>query len=477
MKYLLLAACLAVLSLPTSAAMAQTAVLQAPEAAPEETLNEAYRSEAALDAETRRELQRALAWFGFYASGIDGAFGRGTRMAMAAWQRSNALEETGVLTMRQRAALLDAFAQARARLGIAPHVDTAAGIALDWPLALLRFDRHEPPFAHFEPRGPGGVRGFLISQPGDTAALAGLYDVLQTLALIPVEGERQLGRNGFTITGADNTRAAHVWAQLSGGRIKGFALVWPRALDAEMQRAVAQVRESFRDTGAAVLDPLLDGPGSRLNGVDLVAGLELRRPRFTRSGVYLDAEGSVLTAAEAVAGCAHVTLDHDIEAEVVLMDTALGIAVLRPRTPVAPIRRAVFADREPVPGSDVAVAGYSFGGALAAASVVWGQVAGDAGPGGTPGLHRLALDAAPGDTGGPVFDAGGAVAGLLLGADGAGRSLPEGVHFAVAAQSIVARLRAAGLVPETAAGPAAIAPEHLADAAREMTALVSCWDD
>ncbi|PKP84030.1 MAG: peptidoglycan-binding protein [Alphaproteobacteria bacterium HGW-Alphaproteobacteria-2] len=477
MKYLLLAACMMVLSLPAATATAQTAVLQAPEAAPEETLNEAYRSEATLDAETRRELQRALAWFGFYASGIDGAFGRGTRMAMAAWQQANALEETGVLTTRQRVALLDAFAQARARLGIAPHVDTAAGIALDWPLALLRFDRHEPPFAHFEARGPEGVRGFLISQPGDAAALAGLYDVLQTLAVIPVEGDRQLGRNGFTITGADATRAAHVWAQLSGGRIKGFALIWPRALDAEMQRAVAQARASFRDTGAAVLDPLLDGPGSRLDGIDLVAGLEIRRPRFTRSGVYLDAEGSVLTAAEAVAGCAQVTLDHDIEAEVVLMDATLGIAVLRPRTPVSPLRRAVFADREPGPGSEVAVAGYSFGGALSAASVVWGRVAADTGPGDAASLRRLALDATPGDTGGPVLDAGGTVAGLLLGAGGTSRSLPEGVQFAVTAQPIVARLRAAGLMPETAAGPSAMTPEHLANAAREMTALVSCWDN
>lgn len=477
MKYLLRAACLVALSLSSVPAVAQTVVLPATDAAPEEAVNEAYRSEAALDAETRRELQRALAWFGFYASGIDGAFGRGTRMAMAAWQRENALEETGVLTTRQRAALLDAFAQARARLGIAPHADIAAGISLDWPLGLLRFDRHEPPFAHFAALNDSGVQGFLISQPGDGAALAGLYDVLQTLAIIPVEGERQLGRNGFTITGADSTRAAHVWAQLSAGRIKGFALIWPRALDAEVQRAVAQARASFRDTGPAVLDPLLDGAGSRLDDVDLVSGLELRRPRHSRSGVYLDAGGSVLTAAEAVAGCAKVTLDHDIEADVVLVDTALGIAVLRPRTPVAPVRRAVFADIGPGPGSEVAVSGYSYGGTLAGASVVWGRVAADNGPEGAPGVRRLALDAAPGDTGGPVLDTGGAVTGLLLGTDGSGRSLPEGVQFAVTAQPIVARLRAAGLAPETAGGLVAMTPEHLADAAREMTALVSCWDN
>ena len=56
-------------------------------------------------------LQIALEWFGFYNSGIDGAFGPGTRAAMAAWQADQALEQTGILTTRQREDLLGAYAR------------------------------------------------------------------------------------------------------------------------------------------------------------------------------------------------------------------------------------------------------------------------------------------------------------------------------------------------------------------------------
>src|SRR6056297_3232852 len=60
--------------------------------------------------ETLREARQvALQWAGFYRGAIDAAFGRGTRAAMASWQRENGVEPTGVLTTRQRAALLGQY--------------------------------------------------------------------------------------------------------------------------------------------------------------------------------------------------------------------------------------------------------------------------------------------------------------------------------------------------------------------------------
>ncbi len=65
---------------------------------PDETAQQARASEAELSEEDRKLLQEALQWFGFYTGGIDGAFGRGTRTSMAAWQESMGLEPTGILT-------------------------------------------------------------------------------------------------------------------------------------------------------------------------------------------------------------------------------------------------------------------------------------------------------------------------------------------------------------------------------------------
>lgn len=462
---------------PPSQALAQAGpgVIAPPEPV-EETLAEARRGEAALDLEARKRIQAALAWFGFYQAGIDGAFGRGTRLAMADWQQARGLDPTGVLTTAQRRSLLEEQAVEMDRLGLRRYRDEAAGIEITLPLDLVRFDRHEPPFAHFEPASDDGVRALLISMPGDVAALAGLYEVMQSLEIVPPEGERALRRDSFALAGRNARIASQTHAWLERGAIKGFTLVWPRALDRTMERVLPVVRESFRATGPAVLDDRLDGPAGALAGVDLIAGLETRRPRQSRSGVFIDERGTTLTASEAVRGCARVTIEEDIEAEVLFADDALGIAVLRPLGPVAPAGHASFASAPPNGDSEIAVSGFSYGGSLGAPTLTWGRVATATGLAGETALRRLAVAAEPGDTGGPVLDMAGRLAGILLGGVTGTRQLPPGMRFAAASDVIAARLLQGGIEVGQTARAVAVAPEDLAVLASEMTVLVSCWD-
>jgi hypothetical protein len=96
---------------------------------------------------------------------------------------------------------------------------------------------------------------------------------------------------------------------------------------------------------------------------------------------------------------------------------------------------------------------------------------------GEPGLKRLALQVLPGDAGGPVLDATGAVLGMLLPPGGAeGKQLPEGVHFAADASEIARVLAPSGVVPVTATGQGVLSPAELSETGTGMTALVSCWD-
>ncbi|MBW6507281.1 MAG: peptidoglycan-binding protein [Rhodobacteraceae bacterium] len=77
----------------------------------------------ALSRDQRREVQRQLTLLGYDPNGIDGLFGRGTRTALTAWQRANAFEANGYLTIAQinemsaqatvRAAELEAEARTR----------------------------------------------------------------------------------------------------------------------------------------------------------------------------------------------------------------------------------------------------------------------------------------------------------------------------------------------------------------------------
>jgi hypothetical protein len=118
----------------------------------------------------RKELQAALQWFGFYSAVIDGAFGPATRSAMAAWQEAGAQRATGVLTTAQRVALLSAYRGAMAELGLQRVTEPEAGIAIDLPLAMIRFDRYDPPFVRYGEVDGSGVT-VLLNTTADAAAL------------------------------------------------------------------------------------------------------------------------------------------------------------------------------------------------------------------------------------------------------------------------------------------------------------------
>jgi len=106
-----------------------------------------------LTREGREALQVALKWAGFYDGPIDGAFGRGTRGSMAAWQGANAFEPTGILTTLQRETLLRQYNAVLEGLDLQMVHDETAGIEMMLPLGVVALDRVEPPFVHYEARG------------------------------------------------------------------------------------------------------------------------------------------------------------------------------------------------------------------------------------------------------------------------------------------------------------------------------------
>jgi len=351
-----------------------------------------------------------------------------------------------------------------------------AGISIRMPLNLVAFDHYDPPFAHFKPRTDAGVRVLLISQTGNRATLGGLYDIMQTLEIVPLGGAREKRKNSFMLTGHNDRLASYTYARLQDGMIKGFTLIWPPAMDAVMQKVAGIMRASLHSTGRQTLDDVPAAPEAGQD-IDLMAGLELRKPRLSRSGFYIDAAGAVLTSLDAVRQCRRLTIDNDYEANVAFTDPALGIAVLRPRTRLAPMSHAAFNDTQPRLRSEVAVAGYSYGGRLGAPTLTYGTLADLRGLDGETSQRRLALTALPGDAGGPVLDQGGAVVGLLIPRDkNPDRRLPDDVRFAAAAGPIAKALDDSGFGVEISDQPASMAPEDLARMAGDITVLVSCWN-
>ncbi|MBY6056854.1 trypsin-like peptidase domain-containing protein [Leisingera daeponensis] len=445
-----------------------------PSGLPDETPAQARRSESTLSREERMELQVALKAAGFYNSGIDGAFGRGTRASMGDWQAARGFEPTGVLTTAQRQALMDEYNAPLISVGMTRMEDAKAGIALQIPAGEVAFDRYESPFAHYTSKGGLGAQVLLISQPGDKRTLFGLYDILQTLEIVPLDGPRERGSDSFTIEGRNSKIVSFTQASLKNGEIKGFTLIWPAGDEDRRTRVLAAMQASFTRLDG-VLDPAAGGDA--VQSIDLVSGLEIRKPKLSRTGFFVDDSGTVLTTSDAVAGCTRITLDHGYQAEIAANNADDGIAILKPTQALAPAAVAGLSTASPRLQSEVAVSGFSYEGVLGAPSLTWGKIADVKSLDGNRNVARLDLTAQPGDAGGPVLDASGAVLGMLLPQQTGSRQLPEGVSFAVNAEVIRSALNAAGVTPAAQSASGGSLPNAaMTRLASGMTVLVSCWE-
>ena len=442
--------------------------------APDETAKEAQSSEALLDRGQRMDLQTALKWAGFYEAAIDGAFGRGTRGSTRAWQEANNHEPTGILTTNQRIELFAAYNKVLEGMNLQLVRDDASGIEMLVPTGAVEFVAYEPPFVRFDAKGDIDAQVLFISQAGDQNRLFGLYEIMQTLAIVPAEGERNRGNNSFKPEGIGDGIHSYTYAALKDGQVKGFSLIWPEGDDERRRRILTEMQESFT-TFEGVLDPGLASAGED-QAIDLIGGLEVRKPKMSRSGFFINDAGAVLTTIEAVQSCEKITINGEHDAELQFSDAGLGIAVLKPIERLAPISIAQFQTSVPRLQTEVAVAGFPYGDVLVTPSLTFGRLADLRGLNGEEDIKRLSLVSKDGDAGGPVFDNGGTVLGMLLPRKVVdGQMLPPEVSFSLDTDLITASLSGAGISVETTDALAFMPPETLTMLAAESTVLVSCW--
>lgn len=412
-----------------------------------ETPAEARRAEQALAPELRAEVQAALNGAGFAAGPADGAFGPATRAAMAAWQGAHGEEPTGVLTSLQREALLAPWRAEIASLGLHEVADGPAGVTARLPMALLAPAQYAPPFARHAPKAAGGMALVIVSSP-DPADLD--RAAAEVARLLP---GAEVARGPEALSARQRGGAVEGEAELlrEGGLVKGWILTWPADEARRAAHALAALRESWRVQPGRALDPS-HADQTEADRQALRAGLEIRRPLRSRSAIALPG-GAAVTVAEAVEGCARVTIDGR-PAE--LRGGGRGLAFL---TGGIDGPGAAFAPAL-VPGAALA-SGYSTGPAMATPAQAAVQAAPAEG-----GRARLSGRLMPGDAGGPVLDAAGRVAGIVLAPPGAALTVAE-LRGAAAA---------AGLTLPAAAAGEPLPPARLAEAARAATRRVLCWD-
>ena len=437
-----------------------------------EQLAQAKASEQAMTEAEKKYLQRALAWAGFYDSAIDGLYGRGTRAAMKGWQSVNGYDATGVLTTAQRAEIIANYRFLLAGLGFEEVVDAQAGIALRLPSALLAPASYDPPFATYAAKDTGLAQVILISQRGDRARLAALYEVMQTLSILPETGPRKLAKSSFTIEAYDDLIHSTGFATLRDGNIKGLIFAWPRGDSARRARVEEEIFTSFtRLSGTLGEAPILS---AGLTPQESLGGLTIRQPSFSQSGVFISREGHVLTAAQDFSECGKLQLQDGLPLSIAAQNAEL--AVLVPAQDAAAPSIGQFETRSPYAPQYVALGGYSYGGKLGAPSITMGQLQALTDLTGRAGVSRLEIDSLPGDIGGPIYDHYGSVVGILLPPPPQGsRQLPANVQFMANWPLISETLIAANAAASTETETVKLEPVDLANLAQETVALISCW--
>ena len=441
---------------------------------PDETLGEARQSESNLNREEKKQLQIALKSAGYYTSAIDGDFGPGTRAAMGAWQNDAGVPSTGVLTTDQREFLHWQYNRVIDSLGIENFEDTNTGVALNLPLRMVKFSKYEPPLAHFSSTSEGPHAVYVISQEGDRKSLHALYKALQTLKILPKSGDRTLKMDRFEITGKNGETVSYAQATLRNKTIKGFILVWPVGDEDRRNWLLANMQTSFtRFDGVLSADRGADA----LQKIDLLFGLEIKKPAFVRSGFFVSSSGHFMTDARALSTCSRITIENRFEASIVKTDDEERIALLKTAEKIAPKEIVELSSNVDGIGDIVLGAGFSFGGRLTAPSLISGRVEELQSLTGNTNFLRLAMTTRDSDTGGPVLNRKGTLSGILVNIDEDGRKLPDNVSYAIKAEKVIKLMNDAGRYVTYGNAPKTINEVILAQNARDITALVSCWKD
>lgn len=207
----------------------------------------------------------------------------------------------------------------------------------------------------------------------------------------------------------------------------------------------------------------------------------LRPGKFSEAtpGFFVN-PSDIVTARHVIDGCRRLTLENGTELSVIDTDAALDLAVLS-SPDRSPDWLAVAQNREPRLGQTAYALGYPYRGLIdSGLTVTSGNISALA-RNGDPG-QRIMLSAPvqPGNSGGPLVSADGAVLGVIvsrlddLAILGATGSMPQNMNFATSVTSLVDFLRDnLVLLPDPATPPFAI-EDGLPDTVARAVVPVLC---
>ncbi|MAS41666.1 MAG: hypothetical protein CML43_00680 [Rhodobacteraceae bacterium] len=448
-------------------------------------LVDAVKRESTWSERTRMGVQNALIWSGDYRGKIDGDFGRLTREAIMGFQRRLGEPPSGYLTDPQIAELEARRLAAHQRAGYRVVDDYETGIRVGIAENLFQRGSQDGVLVPYESRDDQAFM-MLLSMQGGPASLASLYDTTLEIAG-DIAGQEEVYKplrdDWFVVSKSGFAESLYAYVRLEHGAAKGFVLQWNNDASLTYGPIATAMFNDFETIPGVVLDPnapaVASASVSPRRSPQPQTSTESPVAASTGTGFFVTRQGHVLTNRHVVESCNLITV-ADAPATLVAWDDDLDLALLQTRDGSSPHRTARFAPRPARLNADVTALGYPLHGLLGGLNVTRGVVSSLSGVRGDRNVIQISAEVQPGNSGGPLLDAQGAVVGVVVAKLDAlvvaqvSGDLPQNVNFAIRGELAKAFL-SRNMVDfdiEMSADPRS--PSDLAEAASTFTALIEC---
>jgi uncharacterized protein len=201
------------------------------------------------------------------------------------------------------------------------------------------------------------------------------------------------------------------------------------------------------------------------------------------SGFYVSAAGDIITNQHVIEGCTEIRLPDGSPLQVVSIDKANDLALLKSSKPAPDFAR--FRDGRGVrTGEAIMIAGFPLRDEISSElNVTTGNISALAGPNDDRTLIQITAPVQHGNSGGPVLDLSGHVVGVVQSkfdptTDTSGDNtidVPQNVNFAVSANLLRSFLDAQDVDYQSEPSKAPLSPIDIAGRARAFTISLECW--
>lgn len=444
-----------------------------------------------LPQEARQNIQDYLIWNGYYDEAIDGDIGPRTMEAIRDWQKQNGYAADGILAVTEAekmgAVARNAYEDAQFTVG----TDGEAGLAYGLPYAVVSLvgnnDWNGLNFADEQERLR--ISSFRIEGMDAQAAASFATTVFDDVP----DFEREIAsfdNDTLTIRGGDKTEILRMDARLFGDELRGVFVWMDRGLDGEYGHLLAAMTNSVQ------LAPIKSKSifAGNVAGADDGAGMRAvslpqepsdgQFPSGSGTGFVVDHDGTILTSAHVVAGCGRVEVTGLGDAQVLVEDDSLDLALLRTNG-ARELKPAILAADDPMLGEDVFAFGYPLPQALGAElGFSRGSVSSMVGLRSEPTQIRMTASVQPGNSGGPLVDEEGRVIGVVtakldaMAVANATGDIPQSMNFALRSSEMRGWLEAQNIAFESAPRTETyLRASNVAQSAQDYTRQVVCYEE